>query len=308
MSDGSTPADQSPADSLAEQSPADESPVGPALGLTSLANAIRILLLVAAVLSAALAYLAARMRAALDDVAAGRSDTGPAQDAVDAFFGGARVFFLALVTVGGLFVVWLWRAARNNRQFGRPGALGPGWAVGAWFIPVGSLVIPGLQVQQVWKGADSSLAPGDPAWRQRPSSPQIWLWWAAYVAGQVLTFVGFSLMSQDDDAQSPLRVTELVDRIDDVRLGVTLFVAAQVLLVLAAALGAAMVVSLSRRQETAAAVLGADTTGWDGAIRRSVSPPAWHPDPTGRCDLRYWDGHLWTEHVTRNGDQGTDPV
>ncbi len=212
--------------------------------------------------------------------------------------------FLLTIVIGGLFVVWLWRAARNNQRLGRPGALGPGWAIGAWFIPVGSLVIPGLQVQQVWKGAEATVAPGDPAWRKVPSNPQIWLWWVAYVIGQVLTFVGFSFLGRTDDPQAEITVTDLLTRLDDVQRGLTLFVAGQVALVLAAALGAAMVVSLSRRQETAIAVLGPDSVPWAGRI----SPPAWHPDPTGRFDLRYWDGALWTEHVTRGGTQDTDPV
>ncbi|HEY7062502.1 MAG TPA: DUF2510 domain-containing protein [Chloroflexota bacterium] len=35
---------------------------------------------------------------------------------------------------------------------------------------------------------------------------------------------------------------------------------------------------------------------------------AWHPDPTGRYEQRYWDGHAWTGHVTRAGQQGWDPA
>jgi uncharacterized protein YxjI len=35
---------------------------------------------------------------------------------------------------------------------------------------------------------------------------------------------------------------------------------------------------------------------------------AWHPDPTGRHQLRYWDGSTWTSHVSDNGVAGTDPV
>ncbi len=35
---------------------------------------------------------------------------------------------------------------------------------------------------------------------------------------------------------------------------------------------------------------------------------AWHPDPTGRHELRYWDGTRWTEHVSDAGTTGTDPV
>lgn len=29
--------------------------------------------------------------------------------------------------------------------------------------------------------------------------------------------------------------------------------------------------------------------------------PAWHPDPSGRHQYRYWDGQTWTHHVATNG-------
>jgi hypothetical protein len=230
---------------------------------------------------------------------------------VNDFFGGASVFFLALAGTGVLFVIWLWRAARNNQGFGRPGALGAGWAIGSWFIPLGSLVLPGLMVQQIWKGADTAVPRGDPGWRRAAGNPQIWIWWVAYVTGQVLTFVGFSLLGPGEDPQGEIVVADLLAELDDVRLGISLFVGGQALLVLGAALGAGLVVSLSRRQQTAAAVFGgADPVAppWGSRFGRPVSPPAWHDDPTGRFDLRYWDGRLWTEHVTRDGEQTTDPV
>lgn len=34
----------------------------------------------------------------------------------------------------------------------------------------------------------------------------------------------------------------------------------------------------------------------------------WHPDPTGQHELRYWDGTVWTEHVSDQGVQSTAPV
>jgi len=40
----------------------------------------------------------------------------------------------------------------------------------------------------------------------------------------------------------------------------------------------------------------------------STTPPAWHPDPAGRHQLRYWDGAAWTAHVSDNGIQGSDPL
>ncbi|MGA0064860.1 MAG: DUF2510 domain-containing protein [Ilumatobacteraceae bacterium] len=36
-------------------------------------------------------------------------------------------------------------------------------------------------------------------------------------------------------------------------------------------------------------------------------PAAWYKDPSGRFELRYWNGTSWTEHVARDGRQFTDP-
>jgi hypothetical protein len=35
-------------------------------------------------------------------------------------------------------------------------------------------------------------------------------------------------------------------------------------------------------------------------------PPAWHPDPSGRHQLRYWDGQGWTDHVCDDGATTSD--
>ena len=39
----------------------------------------------------------------------------------------------------------------------------------------------------------------------------------------------------------------------------------------------------------------------------STVPAGWYADPSGRFELRYWDGNQWTEHVSRDGQQFTDP-
>ena len=38
-----------------------------------------------------------------------------------------------------------------------------------------------------------------------------------------------------------------------------------------------------------------------------TTPSGWYPDPSGRYEMRYWDGMAWTEHVSRSGQQYTDP-
>ena len=38
-----------------------------------------------------------------------------------------------------------------------------------------------------------------------------------------------------------------------------------------------------------------------------TNPQGWYPDPYGRHELRYYDGALWTEHVSNHGKQSVDP-
>jgi hypothetical protein len=62
---------------------------------------------------------------------------------------------------------------------------------------------------------------------------------------------------------------------------------------------------------------GADPTPTDAAAVATAAPAAaepepavpagWYADPSGRYELRYWDGSAWTEHVSRAGQQFTDP-
>lgn len=40
----------------------------------------------------------------------------------------------------------------------------------------------------------------------------------------------------------------------------------------------------------------------------STTPANWYPDPTGRNHHRYWDGSVWTAHVSNNGTQTSDPL
>jgi hypothetical protein len=57
---------------------------------------------------------------------------------------------------------------------------------------------------------------------------------------------------------------------------------------------------------------GSDSS-WSGSSQQAATPstpavPAgWYADPAGRFELRYWDGSAWTEHVSRAGQQYTDP-
>ena len=39
----------------------------------------------------------------------------------------------------------------------------------------------------------------------------------------------------------------------------------------------------------------------------SSVPAGWHPDPSKRYEMRYWDGEKWTDYVSSQGQTYTDP-
>lgn len=54
------------------------------------------------------------------------------------------------------------------------------------------------------------------------------------------------------------------------------------------------------------------TAAVDNAASTTSAPSAevpanWYKDPSGRYELRYWNGTTWTEHVATGGKQFTDP-
>jgi Domain of unknown function (DUF4328) len=84
------------------------------------------------------------------------------------------VVFIAIFV---LLIIWLYRAAKNNEALGRQNPrLGPGWAIGGWFIPIAWWVIPFIILDDVWRGSDPSIPRGDPSWRRSSTLGAIWAW------------------------------------------------------------------------------------------------------------------------------------
>jgi hypothetical protein len=43
-----------------------------------------------------------------------------------------------------------------------------------------------------------------------------------------------------------------------------------------------------------------------GAYGQTAIAPQWYADPSGRHELRYWDGSAWTDHVSDHGVTAID--
>ena len=64
---------------------------------------------------------------------------------------------------------------------------------------------------------------------------------------------------------------------------------------------------VSQPAATIASSTASTTASTTSSVGDATAPAAWYPDPSGRYELRYWNGSAWTEHVSRNGQQFTDP-
>jgi len=84
---------------------------------------------------------------------------------------------LAYVVAGVPFLLWLGRARRHLIDFEARPAYSPGWAVGAWIIPIASFILPALVVADVarWSATDEATRPS-----RRDLLRLVWAWWAGY--------------------------------------------------------------------------------------------------------------------------------
>ncbi len=112
---------------------------------------------------------------------------------------------IVAIAIFVLLIIWLYRAAKNNDAFGRQNPrLGPGWAIGGWFIPVANFVIPFIIMDDVWRGSDPSIPRGDPNWRRSSTLGAIWAWLVTAVIWFVPTLIATS--SGDVRADEPEKV------------------------------------------------------------------------------------------------------
>jgi hypothetical protein len=147
------------------------------------------------------------------------------------------------------FIAWLSRAYKNLPALGvQLLRYGPGWAIGAWFVPILNLFRPKQIVNDVWRGSDPKLA-DRVGWIDGPVPFLFAVWWAAWL---VFGFVG----TVAD------RILLGAETIDDYELSSAVYIATDSLIVLAGIL-AVLVVDMTTARQAArvAAVGGGDHPG-----------------------------------------------
>jgi hypothetical protein len=139
------------------------------------------------------------------------------------------------VVAGVCFIGWFHSAYGNLRQLGSTSLrYGRGWAIGAWFVPILSLVRPKKMANDIWRGSDPSRA-GEQAEWSGPVSPLLHWWWGAWLLAGLLTIGSRSERSGASGLQAIKSATGAA-------------IAAEVVSIVAAVLAIAVVCTVSARQ------------------------------------------------------------
>ncbi|MFF2405264.1 DUF4328 domain-containing protein [Streptomyces sp. NPDC058092] len=191
-----------------------------------LAKAVAVLLMVVAV--ADLLAVAAGLNIRLLLGAAQDNDFATYDEAeatlADNLYGtaGALQGVMTLAT-GIVFIIWF-RRVRMNAEVFDPSVqpMSPGWAVGAWFVPVANLVLPRRIAGGIWTA--SAQTNPDGSWRTVPATTMN-LWWGTWVCSLAFSWVTSRQYAGAEETQEIIDAVGLVmasDALDIVAAGLAI--------------------------------------------------------------------------------------
>lgn len=146
---------------------------------------------------------------------------------------------LAMLATAVLFILWFQRVRLNAEVFDADEQrMKPGWAIGAWFVPIGNLWLPRRIAAGIWAASGRTDTEGS---LRTVSQAPLNLWWTAWVID--LVFVRYT-SRRYEQAETP---QEIVD-------AAGLIIASDVLDIVAAVLAILFVRKLTAMQRERAAL------------------------------------------------------
>jgi hypothetical protein len=105
------------------------------------------------------------------------------------------------VAAAFFFIRWFHRAYKNLLALGA-GELRfkPGWAIGAWFVPILNLWRPKQIANDIWRGSDPPYPPGNSVWRDGPVAAVFAVWWGLFLVSNWSSQVALRLSISADEA------------------------------------------------------------------------------------------------------------
>jgi len=243
----------------------------PMRSLSGLATTLTVLFVIAALVDLAAAAVHFRRAGLLGDVLSNplSVDLQELTDSDDQVAAAVGFHLLVFVATAVILIIWQWRHAKNAEVLGARGGLGPGWAIGGWFIPLANFVLPAVQMFQSSRASDvesrRALRPGKGA--------KIVIPWAIAFGLGALLLAG-SQAGVESDAQGNV-IIESREDIEDAQSSDETAGAGFAIVAIAALLGLALVRTLTARQRAAYAEVQATAPVNPGA------PPPPPPAPYG---------------------------
>ncbi|MGW1657424.1 DUF4328 domain-containing protein [Streptomyces atratus] len=127
----------------------------------------------------------------------------------DNLYGSAGVLQGVMTLATGIvFIIWF-RRVRMNAEVFDPSVqpMSPGWAVGAWFVPVANLVLPRRIAGGIWTASAQTNTDG--SWRTVPATPMN-LWWGAWVCSLAFSWVTSRQYMRAEETQEIIDAAGLV--------------------------------------------------------------------------------------------------
>jgi hypothetical protein len=106
------------------------------------------------------------------------------------------LWLLLYLAIAVVFLIWFYRVRQNAGGYGSYRQRhSQGWSIGGWFCPVLSLIYPYQMMCDVLRASETGpgVAP-----RQQKSLAVVALWWASWLAANVLALIGRALTDPKD--------------------------------------------------------------------------------------------------------------
>lgn len=246
-------------------------PMPPMRSLKGLSVALLVLLILVAL--AEVAAAGARFnRADLIDEIVSSPLSASEQEAIDADNAVAALsglHGLLLLSIAVVFIIWQFRHAKNAEMLGTRGGLGPGWAIGGWFVPLANFVLPSVQIFQSSKASDVAARQQG----RRPKGSGLVVIWGVVFGLGILLLMGSGALapSSDDEGDFVVNSFEDLEKVADSDRSAA---SGHIVLIGAAILGALMVRRLTKKQTDAYAAVAAT------AASSGLAGAPYSPDPT----------------------------
>ncbi len=184
---------------------------------------------------------------------------------------------LASLISAAVFIAWFYRSYRNLGRLGVQNMrYGPGWAIGAWFVPILNLFRPKQIANDLWRGSENGVEITT-QWRQEPVPSLVHWWWGLFVSQGVLLEIGQQTSASGYSRLTGIGSGSLENGLSQIKTGTMIDLLGAVLSIAAAVTAIALVSRVSKRLDAVRdEALGA------AAATQPMAPPGLGAPPPAR--------------------------